>query len=182
MLAPLIAAAQVTLGIYTVLTMRAVPVAVAHFAGATALWGLARRLLVTGSGRIGPGRGRPAREAWSRDRRCACPPGRADVVALVKPNIAFMALLTAAGGMSLAPGEFVLSHALVLLLGTALIVGAANTLNMYLERDVDRRMARTKDRPLPASAWRPSSRWRSAWCRPRSRCRSCRSASAPPGP
>ena len=82
-------------------------------------------------------------------------PVAADVVALVKPNIAFMALLTAAGGMSLAPGEFVLSRALVLLLGTALIVGAANTLNMYLERDVDRRMARTKDRPLPGERMRP---------------------------
>lgn len=38
--APLVAAAQVTLGIYTVLTLRAVPVAVAHFAGATILWGV----------------------------------------------------------------------------------------------------------------------------------------------
>jgi cytochrome c oxidase assembly protein subunit 15 len=56
-MAPLIAAAQVTLGIYTVLTMRAVPVAVAHFAGATALWGTwLGALLVTGSGRrIAPG-------------------------------------------------------------------------------------------------------------------------------
>ena len=78
-----------------------------------------------------------------------------DALALVKPNIAFMALLTAAGGMSLAPGAFVLSHAVVLLIGTALIVGAANTLNMYLERDVDRRMARTKDRPLPAERMAP---------------------------
>ena len=78
-----------------------------------------------------------------------------DTIALVKPNIAFMALLTSAGGMSLAPGPFVLTHALVLLIGTALIVGAANTLNMYLERDVDRRMARTKDRPLPAERMAP---------------------------
>jgi heme A synthase len=38
--APVLVGAQLALGIYTVLTMRAVPVAVAHFAGATALWGL----------------------------------------------------------------------------------------------------------------------------------------------
>lgn len=79
----------------------------------------------------------------------------ADMVALVKPGIMVHAVLTAAGGMSLAPGRFDLGHALVLLLGTALIVGAANTLNMYLERDIDCRMARTKDRPLPARRMAP---------------------------
>ncbi len=79
----------------------------------------------------------------------------ADVIALVKPRIAVMALLTAAGGMSLAPGPFTLGRALVMLLGTALIVGAANTLNMYLEREVDCLMARTKDRPLPAGRLDP---------------------------
>lgn len=51
-LAPVIAAAQVTLGIYTVLTLRAVPVAVAHFAGATALWGTWLGMaILTGRGR-----------------------------------------------------------------------------------------------------------------------------------
>jgi 4-hydroxybenzoate polyprenyltransferase len=99
-----------------------------------------------------------------------------DALALVKPNIAFMALLTAAGGMSLAPGAFVLSHAVVLLIGTALIVGAANTLNMYLERDVDRHDGAHQGPPAAGrAAWRPSSRWRSASPRRRSSCRSCRS-------
>jgi heme o synthase len=72
-----------------------------------------------------------------------------DLVALVKPNIMVMALLTAAGAMSLAPGAVDLVTALWLLAGTALIVGAANTLNMWLERDVDGLMARTRNRPLP---------------------------------
>jgi len=36
------------------------------------------------------------------------------------------------------------------LAGTALIVGSANALNMWLERDVDGLMARTRNRPLPA--------------------------------
>lgn len=79
----------------------------------------------------------------------------ADLIALVKPRILLMSLLTAAGGMSLAPGGFALQPALVMLAGTALIVGAANTLNMYLEREVDCRMARTKDRPLPAGRLDP---------------------------
>lgn len=38
--APLLVVAQVVLGIYTVLTLRSVPVAVGHFAGAAGLWGL----------------------------------------------------------------------------------------------------------------------------------------------
>jgi heme o synthase len=73
----------------------------------------------------------------------------ADLVALVKPNIMVMALLTAAGAMSLAPGDVPPGRALWLILGTALIVGSANTLNMWLERDIDCLMARTKNRPLP---------------------------------
>ena len=72
-----------------------------------------------------------------------------DLVALVKPRIMVMALLTAAGAMSLAPGDVAVPNALWLLAGTALIVGSANTLNMWLERDIDCLMARTKDRPLP---------------------------------
>lgn len=72
-----------------------------------------------------------------------------DYVALVKPRIMVMALLTAAGGVRLAQASASTATTLWLLVGTALIVGAANTLNMYLERDVDCLMARTKDRPLP---------------------------------
>jgi len=39
-IAPVLVVAQIALGIYTVLTMRSVPVAVAHFAGAASLWAL----------------------------------------------------------------------------------------------------------------------------------------------
>ena len=71
-----------------------------------------------------------------------------DLVALVKPRIMVMAVLTAAGAMSLAGGLDTV-HALTLLAGVALIVGSANTLNMWLERDTDCLMSRTKNRPLP---------------------------------
>ena len=72
-----------------------------------------------------------------------------DVVALVKPRIMAMAVLTAAGAMTLAPVHVSLVRALLLIAGVGLIVGAANTLNMWLERDVDCLMSRTKHRPLP---------------------------------
>ena len=41
------------------------------------------------------------------------------------------------------------------LIGTVLIVAAANVLNMYLERDSDALMARTMNRPLPAHRMEP---------------------------
>jgi protoheme IX farnesyltransferase len=71
-----------------------------------------------------------------------------DLIALVKPRIMMMALLTAAGAMRLAGGA-PLAQMVWLIAGTALIVGSANTLNMWLERDIDCLMARTRNRPLP---------------------------------
>jgi protoheme IX farnesyltransferase len=79
-----------------------------------------------------------------------------DLVALVKPRIMIMALLTAAGAMSLAPGTVSLGRALLLLAGCGLVVGAANTLNMWLERDTDCLMSRTKNRPLPQQRLAPN--------------------------
>jgi cytochrome c oxidase assembly protein subunit 15 len=40
LIAPVLVIAQIVLGIYTVMTMRSVPVAVGHFAGAASLWAL----------------------------------------------------------------------------------------------------------------------------------------------
>ena len=73
-----------------------------------------------------------------------------DLVALTKPRITLMVILTAAGGLYLAPREVAPLTVLLTLLATAMVVGAANTLNCWLERDVDKHMARTKRRPLPA--------------------------------
>lgn len=79
-----------------------------------------------------------------------------DLVALTKPRITLTVLITAAAGMKLAqrflaPGGVTgASRWAFTLLGTALVVGSANALNMWLERDVDRHMARTAQRPLPA--------------------------------
>ena len=78
-----------------------------------------------------------------------------DVVALAKPRLATLVLCTAAGGMWLAPGHRDALRAVVLLLGTTMVVGAANALNCWLERDVDGRMRRTWDRPLPAGRLDP---------------------------
>lgn len=73
-----------------------------------------------------------------------------DLVALTKPRITLMVLITTAGGLWLAPSAVAPSTVVFTLLATAMVVGAANTLNCWLERDVDKHMARTKRRPLPA--------------------------------
>lgn len=73
-----------------------------------------------------------------------------DLVALTKPRITLMVLITTLGGLWLAPGEVSWVTLLATLVATAMVVGAANTLNCWLERDIDQHMARTKNRPLPA--------------------------------
>lgn len=82
-------------------------------------------------------------------------PAARDLVALVKPRITIFALMTALVGLALAPGAPMDAPWIALSLGTILIVGAANTLNMYLERDLDCLMARTRRRPLPAGRMQP---------------------------
>jgi protoheme IX farnesyltransferase len=82
-------------------------------------------------------------------------PALRDLVALTKPGILVFSVMTAAGAMSLAPGVPDPARWLPLLLGTGLLVGSANALNMYLERELDCLMARTKNRPLPAGRMDP---------------------------
>jgi protoheme IX farnesyltransferase len=78
-----------------------------------------------------------------------------DLVSLAKPRVTSLVLVTAGGGMWLAPGRLSPARALLALGGTALAVAAANALNCWLERDTDGRMERTKNRPLPAGRLAP---------------------------
>jgi len=78
-----------------------------------------------------------------------------DLVALGKPRITMMVLITTAAGIWLAPSPLNLARAIITLVGVALIVAAANAFNMYLERDVDALMRRTRNRPLPAGRLTP---------------------------
>jgi protoheme IX farnesyltransferase len=78
-----------------------------------------------------------------------------DLLLLAKPRLSALVMLTSAGGMWLAPGRIGPARAVLSVLATAAVVGAANALNCYLERDVDARMRRTRDRPLPAGRLDP---------------------------
>ncbi len=73
-----------------------------------------------------------------------------DYVALTKPKIILLLVLTATGAMFLAAeGSPPLSTVLLVLFGGGLAAGGANALNQYWDRDIDERMVRTSTRPLP---------------------------------
>jgi protoheme IX farnesyltransferase len=78
-----------------------------------------------------------------------------DILQLAKPRITGLVIFTFGGGLLLAPGAIDGGRALIALLGTTLIVAAANALNMYLERDRDGLMRRTAGRPLPEGRLAP---------------------------
>jgi heme o synthase len=83
----------------------------------------------------------------------------ADLVELTKPRIALMVALTAATGLVMASQGTVGTLDLLLLFhtvaGTALVAAGAGTLNQVVERDVDARMRRTAERPIPAGRIHP---------------------------
>jgi len=76
-------------------------------------------------------------------------------VELAKPRITTLVVFTCASGLWLAPGRLSARTVILTLVGTVLIVAAANVLNMYLERDTDALMKRTMNRPLPAGRMDP---------------------------
>ncbi len=80
--------------------------------------------------------------------------GRA-VLELSKPSITRMVLITTALGVLSAPHGFAWIDLIATVVGTGLVVAGANALNMFLERDSDRFMARTRSRPLPTGRLTP---------------------------
>ena len=81
-----------------------------------------------------------------RDRRRVL----TDLVALTKPRVVLMVLLTTLVGYYVGlTGAADWARLLHLALGTVLAAGGTLALNQYWERDVDARMERTRARPLP---------------------------------
>lgn len=75
---------------------------------------------------------------------------------VAKPGIVAGNLLSLAAGFLLAAGGQVDGRLLAAVLaGTALVIAAACVLNNLLDRDLDRAMARTRERPLARGSMRP---------------------------
>ena len=70
-------------------------------------------------------------------------------IALTKPRIIELLLITTVPTMVLAEGGWPSTWlVIVTLIGGTLAAGGANAINMYVDRDIDRLMVRTRNRPL----------------------------------
>ena len=75
-----------------------------------------------------------------------------DFVQLTKPRIVVMILVTTVATALIAAGGMISPSAMALLLiGTGMVAGSAGGANQIWERVIDRNMARTEVRPLPAA-------------------------------
>src|ERR1700681_36895 len=78
-------------------------------------------------------------------------------VALAKPDVSFLVLMTTAAGYYMGVrGPVNWLHMIHTIFGTMLIAAGTAALNHYIERESDRSMRRTALRPLPSGTLRPS--------------------------
>ncbi len=139
--APVLVCVQIGLGLYAVTSFLNLATVEAHLAVATAL--LAIQLLVALRATPEAAPARPSL-AWFRS-----------MLSLCKPRITGLVVITFMGGLWLAPGDIDRWRAIMTLIGTAMLVASANSFNMYIERDADALMDRTRARPLPRAVVSP---------------------------
>jgi heme o synthase len=172
--------AQFVLGILNVVTQLSPVVRIAHLGIAALLFGslvvlsrlaapvpkpieevrarrTPRALPIAGGSVDGPTRALP----WGAGRGSAAMLRGAartagDYVALMKPRIIMLLLVTTATTMIVAsPHRVEIGLVLLTLLGGTLAAGAANAFNMFADRDIDAVMRRTCLRPVPSGRIRP---------------------------
>lgn len=91
----------------------------------------------------------PARSIHARSRT-------ADFIALVKPRLVLMILITTAAGFYIGSQQPInWLRCLHTLIGAGLTAAGVLGLNQYLERDIDAQMKRTQERPLPGGRLLP---------------------------
>jgi protoheme IX farnesyltransferase len=87
-----------------------------------------------------------------------------DFIELTKPRIVLMVIVTVAAGFWMADPAAAQALAMFhVLIGTAMVAGGTNALNQVAERDIDRLMRRTRERPLPAGRLGPGRARAFAW-------------------
>ncbi len=76
---------------------------------------------------------------------------------LTKPRVTLLVLITTAVGFYMgSPASLSWIRLALVLIGTALVAGGTSALNQYLELDIDARMRRTRNRPLPSKRLAPA--------------------------
>ena len=81
----------------------------------------------------------------------------ADYIALTKPRVISLLLVTTVATMFVADSSPALGTILVTMIAGYLAAGGAGAINHYLERDLDAHMTRTARRPLPSGRIEPRS-------------------------
>jgi protoheme IX farnesyltransferase len=144
---------QIALGGLNVISRLSAVFVVPHLAVGAALWAASVWLLLS-SRRLGR---TEVRAAAGEERQ----PGRIDAarayVALTKPRIIELLLVTTVPTMVLAAGGVPsIPLMIAVVVGGTLAAGGANAINMYVDRDIDDVMRRTRHRPLPRHAVAPT--------------------------
>lgn len=73
-----------------------------------------------------------------------------DYITLLKPGVMALVVFTGAAGMWLAPGHLHPFLQLLTIVAIALGSGGGAAINMWYDRDIDARMKRTSNRPIPS--------------------------------
>ena len=154
---------QVAIGAITAITGAPAVVSALHLLVAMVIfggllvslaWTLERRYPTTGTDRAEGPPAPAAVESGAVPRPGPTPPeGVVDTlrayVSLTKPRLMWLLCLVAAASMALAAGPALAVETVVATLAAGVLaIGSSGTFNHVLERDIDRRMARTADRPL----------------------------------
>jgi heme o synthase len=87
----------------------------------------------------------------------------ADLIALAKPRLNMLVVVSAAAGYVMAHGDVRdVVKLLSIIVGTGLVAGGASAMNQILEREPDALMQRTRLRPMPDGRVRTKDAWRFA--------------------
>jgi heme o synthase len=149
--------AQVVVGGVQVLTKLAAPPVVAHVVLSSLLWSslVAAYAVARGLHRTVTA-GLEEESAERAEKRPGFATTLRAYIALTKPRIIVLLVVTTVPTMLLAargwPSGWLIAATVF---GGILAAGAANTINMYLDRDIDAVMKRTSRRPLPAHQMSP---------------------------
>lgn len=79
----------------------------------------------------------------------------ADYALLLKPRVMSLVVFTGLVGVALAPGAINPLTAVAAVVLIAVGAGASGAINMWYDRDIDARMVRTMNRPIPAGRMAP---------------------------
>jgi protoheme IX farnesyltransferase len=136
-------AVQVAVGVGMVLSLLPTGLRALHLFTGTLVWITLVVLVYVSS--------RTAEEAAVMDAVPAPPGLFRDLVALTKPRIISLLLVTTVAPMFITPaGLPSVAQLFWTVLGGYLMAGGANAINMWFDRDIDQLMTRTRRRPVPA--------------------------------